>query len=314
MLEVNSSHAWVEIIAQRFDTFDRCILESSIKRRGLESLGRQTTSYFSVFELYLCHFHTAVMQSSFYILFSCAFFTINAAVAMELQPRGIIASLDQSDLPLAARDPQTDTFCDGITCAGSCVPFGYLCCSDGGGGCPASSRCVPNGCCAIGKTCVGGGGTLTLPGGVGPAPTLSDSTPANTAPAGNSAAAPSFNPTTDSSTDGYESFLATAYPSTGSAGGGVGGAGGAAAATSTTGFPKDALSSSTTTSSSSPLVASSAALPSPTPVSGGGSSSGGASSSSGSNNKASSATETVARNTVLSGMVVLVGLLAVQML
>ena len=255
-----------------------------------------------------------MMQSALYTLVSCVFFAINAAVATEVQPRGIVASLDQSDLLLAARNPQSETFCDGITCGASCVPFGYLCCSDGGGGCPASSRCVPNGCCAIGKTCVGGGGTLTLPGGIGPVPTLSDSTPANTAPAGNSASAPSFDPATVSGDDAFESFLATAYPSTESAGGGVGGAGGGAAAPSTPGFPEDALSSSTTTSSSSPRVVSSAVLPSATPVSGGGSSSGGASSSSGSNNKASSATETVSRSTVLSGLVVLVGLLAVQML
>lgn len=48
------------------------------------------------------------------------------------------------------------------TCGIGCLPTGYICCGSDGGTCPADTRCESDGCCPIGETCTGPGGTQTL--------------------------------------------------------------------------------------------------------------------------------------------------------
>ena len=125
-----------------------------------------------------------------------------------------------------------DEYCAGSTCPdGECIPLGYHCCSDGAS-CAAGTDCVPNGCCPIGETCTGPGGTMTFPGPVA-VPTLTDSgfgdvsTPIDTGFGGDTTptltgtdtaydyTTPTFSSldlNTLTSSDAYDSYLATAYP------------------------------------------------------------------------------------------------------
>jgi hypothetical protein len=57
-------------------------------------------------------------------------------------------------------------------CGDLCIPLDYTCCPSGDGGCPtATSVCQLGdngeyGCCPLGETCAGDGGSNTLPGGI----------------------------------------------------------------------------------------------------------------------------------------------------
>ena len=258
-----------------------------------------------------------VNMPSIYVFVVSAFFAVNAVAAMDPLPRGA-ASLFQLTNPLLERDPQSGSVCNGLNCGSFCIPPGYHCCSDGGAGCPAGSVCVPNGCCPAGAHCAGGGGTITDPGGVAAPPTLSVSKPKFTPQTtfANTAIPSSIiiNPGTISSVDGFQSYLATAYPSTGSAGGAVVGV----ASSSTSDFPQVAITASSALAGDSASSTSFPSALSQAPISQASSSSNGAvsggSSSSSSSSQKASGTKAASRSTVLSGMVVLVGLFAVQML
>ena len=231
-------------------------------------------------------------------------------------PRGVALFFDQSNL-LLVRGPQSESYCEGIDCGNLCIPDGYHCCSDGGAGCPIGSTCIPNGCCPNGEFCEGGGGTIT---DEAPPPTLLFTTstlPANTG-------VESVNPDTISSVHVYESSLSTAYPSTGSAGavgagttsgfpaigitGASSGVGGAAATSATFNLGNPYSQPSTYVP---PVATESFSLPSFSPSSrpSSGSSSGGSPAQ-----QPASGAEIVSRSMALSGMAVIVGLVAVQIL
>ena len=83
---------------------------------------------------------------------------------------------------------------------GVCVPTGYHWCSDVGTGCPAGFNCVPDERCPTGGILTLGAGLASITGGcLGAASSLLDTS-------------------TISSLNGYGSFIATAHPSSGSAG------------------------------------------------------------------------------------------------
>jgi hypothetical protein len=98
-----------------------------------------------------------------------------------------LASRD-SPVLILRRDACTDI--NYVDCDDSCMPAGYICCGDGDGGfCPGGSACFPQGCCPLGETCDGGGGTMTydifisgsaVPTGDAAAPSNTDVVPSDT--------------------------------------------------------------------------------------------------------------------------------------
>jgi hypothetical protein len=72
---------------------------------------------------------------------------------------------------LVRRDICTDN--DEVDCEQSCMPAGSVCCNDGTSTyCDEGTTCIPGGCCPIGQTCSGPGGTQTFfLTGTGAAPT-----------------------------------------------------------------------------------------------------------------------------------------------
>ena len=95
---------------------------------------------------------------------------------------------------------------------GSTARIGYHCCSDGAS-CANGLDCVPNGCCPTGKTCSGGGGTLTFPGTIDTS-TLDFSTPAATSLERTTSAADAPVSPTPTNLDAYESSLLSAASNT----------------------------------------------------------------------------------------------------
>ena len=86
-------------------------------------------------------------------------------------------------------------------CDDSCMPAGSVCCHDGNGDfCPAAEVCNSVGCCPIGETCSGGGGTETVGGGgLGeptptPQPTTSSAEPTPTSGSGSDGTCPADYP------------------------------------------------------------------------------------------------------------------------
>jgi hypothetical protein len=68
------------------------------------------------------------------------------------------------------------------TCEQSCMPLDAVCCNDGSSTfCPFGDVCIPNGCCPVGETCSGGGGTVTFNNPATPSPSPNNPAPASTA-------------------------------------------------------------------------------------------------------------------------------------
>ncbi|KAI0632715.1 hypothetical protein C8Q77DRAFT_1158190 [Trametes polyzona] len=123
----------------------------------------------------------SVVRSSVFLAFSLASLVSQAAAA-GLRPRGdpIAPSSRHTLLANALVDRAADLEARAGTCpvgwafcsAFTCFPLdGSVCCDDGSGTfCPPRNVCIPNGCCPIGETCQGSGGTITIGGGQAPPP------------------------------------------------------------------------------------------------------------------------------------------------
>lgn len=87
---------------------------------------------------------------------------------------------------LVGRQTGTCAEINEVDCGAVCIPIGWTCCPDGSGGCSAQEQCWLGdngqyGCCPLGETCAGPGGSQTNTVPVNPSTSTAASAPTTSA-------------------------------------------------------------------------------------------------------------------------------------